>query len=1056
MHSMMISSKLRIASLFSVFATVVAGSLAWYSMGALECPAGYEARDPAMVAHGYTGRMSVAYREFLHERFGKEFCIRKNLPESMMEAHNLDQSGRLGQTGALLRRAVQQKAAMQPLQSKIDGAAGQWVNYGVGPQLSLPEYNDGSRDGIPEAAGRADSFAYDSAARRLFVAITYGGIWMSEAVNGDVSTLGNNWVSIGDTLPTQINSAVAWTPAGGGRVIALSGEHVQGGNTYVGLGASWSDDLGQTWNQSTGLPDGAGGSKLAVDLSNPSIVYAATHQGLFRSDDAGVSFVNVNLPVSPDCAGVAADVGPCQLANVVSDVVIRQPGGIDATTLQLLSDNTCGLNGCPVLAAIGYRAGGIPVYNDGTPQSPGNGLYRSDTGEPDTFAKIDPQGPAEPVAGGLVPVGFAPQNRIGRVELGAAEGPEQDHNYVYAIVEDALLFNNGLPILDLPLETKNPSIPLDCSTLPDGDPRFICEIVTGGFSPTSFNGIYVSPDFGTTWIKLADDVEITYNLTTGSSLTAVAALGVGPGAQAWYNQWIKPDPTQAVLSVPTRVVFGLEEIWKNNLIVPVTGLEQTPNDFGVIGTYFAGETCLFLLGTIGPALPVCPVYDGIINGTTTHPDQHDGIFIPDPDRGGVWLIVGNDGGVYKQYSANPITDDFANNKWGNGANKGFFTLFNYGIAAAKDGTIWYGLQDNASGKIEPTGRHVRTYVGDGIWTAVDPDNSNIAYVQTPGLSLNRTTDGGFTHTNIAPDAAVGVAHFLSPFVMDPLDADHLVASGTLVAENLAASSSGDWATVFDLSQDAPEGALNPQTRSRALEVRGDAIYAGWCGPCQPLNGIFPGGTLQFQRGLATNVGGAEPREAGTPSGWHQASLNGLPNRYIHDIEIDDVDAKTVYVVLGDYSTARWLKTGQHEDTNSNIGAGHVFVSKDAGETFTDISGNLPDIITTAILKRGNQLIVGTDIGVFISSDLSGSQWAPLGNLPSVPVNQLVLLPGDDNFLFAGTFGRGVQLYSFDGKALNAKLAASKEGRGLLIGAFAPWLLMLVGFGAVLRRARCLH
>ena len=66
-----------------------------------------------------------------------------------------------------------------------------------------------------------------------------------------------------------------------------------------------------------------------------------------------------------------------------------------------------------------------------------------------------------------------------------------------------------------------------------------------------------------------------------------------------------------------------------------------------------------------------------------------------------WLFAGNDGGVYKQHSADTLTDDLDNTKWGIGANRGFYTLMNYGISVAKDGTVYYGLQDNASGKIEP-------------------------------------------------------------------------------------------------------------------------------------------------------------------------------------------------------------------------------------------------------------------------------------------------------------------------------------------------------------------
>ena len=1017
----------------------------------LECPAGYEAMDPADVARERIGYVTPAHQELLHTRYGKEFCIRAKFTESMMDVREKARTDRAPLPGAL-HAAAAQKAAITANKATVPNANGSWQPYGVGPQISLPEFYEGARDGIPEVAGRADSFAYDPVAKRLFVAITYGGIWMSEAVNGDVGTIGDNWVSIGDKLPTQVTSAVGWTPAGGGRVIALTGEHTQGGNTYVGLGAFWSDDLGATWHYSEGTPDGAGAARIAVDNSNPNIIYAATHKGLFRSTDAGSSFVNVNLPVSEDCTGTVE--GKCQLANVVSDVTIRQPGGIDATGLL---PTVCDAKGCSVLAAVGYRAGAVP-YADGSPQSPGNGLYRSETGEPGTFVRVEPLlGEIQGVTGGLVPVGFTPNVRIGRIEMSAADGPLQDHNYVYAIVEDTVLFNGGIPLLDLPLDQPVSALPVNCDLLPDGDPRFICEQYAGGFSPTSINGVYVSNDFGSTWIKLADDIELTYNLTTGSALVGAAALGVGPGVQSWYNLWIKPDPTQAILSVPTRVTFGMEEIWQNNLNIPVTGLEQTPSDFGVFGAYFAGNTCLFVGGVIGPPLPVCPVYDGIINGTTTHPDQHDGISIPDDTRGGVWLFAANDGGVYKQHSANPLTDPFANNKWGNGANKGFFTLFNYGISVAKDGTVWYGLQDNASGKIEPTGRHVRTYVGDGVYTAVNPDASNIAYVMTPGLSLNRTNDGGRTHTSIAPDTAVGTAHFLSPFRMDPKDPNHLIAAGTMVAETLNAEGDATWTTVFDLGVDEASGQPH-QTRSLALDVEGDAAYAGWCGPCQVVVGVAPGGNLQFQRGIATNVGGDKPPMKGTSDGWHQASANGLPNRYIYNIEIDPADPRTIYVVLGDYSTSRWLTTGQYLDENPNIGEGYVFKSTDAGENFVDITGDLPRVITTAILKRGNQLIVGNDLGVFISSDLDGTSWAPLGDLPAVPVNEFVLDPADDRKLFAGTFGRGVQTYTFATSVADDVVdpvtpapVASSAPRARFGGSTAPALLVLMLGAAFLRR-----
>ena len=967
------------------------------------CPAGYELRDPVDVARQF-GAVSARHAAKLHAQYGEQFCVWRKLPESLMELGESQQAKAeaIGDAPAgLLRRAAEQKAAMMPRQKAVANAAGTWSEYGTGPQIYKEEFSGSAgNDGIPTVAGRIDEYVYDEVNKRLFASVGNGGIWLSEAVGGDIATLGDSWRPIGDKLPSLIASGVAWTTGGGGTLIALTGEHTAGGNTYTGVGAYWSTDLGATWTRATGVPDGALGSKVKVDASNPNIVYAASGKGLYRSTDAGRNFTNVALPVSDDCAGNIEN-PKCLFANVVTDVIVKVPGGS--------TNEVCDAAGCPVIAAVGYRAGSLP-YADGTPQSPGNGLYRSDTGVPGSFTKLDIAAP-DP----LLPNGFAPQDRIGRVEMGQAYGPEQDHNIIYAMVQDArLLSGTAGPFIDNDL-MPGTQLPIECSELPDGDPRFVCELVGEGVSPTYFNGIFASTDFGDTWVRMADDVELVGTAgATGSSLAATAALNVAPGIQSWYNQWIAVDPTQAdpLTGAPTRFAFGLEEIWTNSAPVPLDGSTQaaSPSDFKVIGTYFSGETCLFLVGNVGGVgTPVCPTSSTQPgNRTTTHPDQQGGLFIPDGE-GGVWLFAGNDGGAYKQHSSSPTTDPLTNDDWGVGINNGFYTLMNYGIAVAKDGTVWYGLQDNTSGKIDPVTREqIRIYIGDGMWTAVDPDNSDIAYFQTPGLSLVRTLDGGVSNDYV-DDFDVGTAHFLSPFIMDDKDADHLLAAGTKVAQTLNASTEATWTTVYDLGTNPATGGVF-QARGRTADVYGDFAYVGACGPCNLV-----GSANQFARKLATNVGGAEPPAKGTAAGWHDAAMGGLPNRNIYNVHIDrdDPTGKTVYVVLGGYSTARWAPPGQYGDTNDNLQKGkNVWVSKDAGETFTALQGNLPDVITSAILKRGNQLIVGTDIGVFISSDLNGTEWAPLGNLPNLPINQLTFKPGNDKQLFAGTFGRGVQLYEF--------------------------------------------
>jgi hypothetical protein len=201
-----------------------------------------------------------------------------------------------------LRGALETKAQLATQQASVPFANGHWETYAKtvlvnGTTASSGYDSQSGNGGIPYNSARVDSFSWDAANKRLF-ASGPGGIWMTQAVNGDVSTLAtqaNPWKSVGDNLPIQLVSQVAWTPAGGGRLIALTGEQtIGGGIMYTGLGAYWSADLGQTWTHASGVPDGAMAFRVAVDESKPNIVYAATSKGLFRSTDSGASYANVN------------------------------------------------------------------------------------------------------------------------------------------------------------------------------------------------------------------------------------------------------------------------------------------------------------------------------------------------------------------------------------------------------------------------------------------------------------------------------------------------------------------------------------------------------------------------------------------------------------------------------------------------------------------------------------------------------------------------------------------------------------------------------------------
>ena len=177
-----------------------------------------------------------------------------------------------------------------------------------------------------------------------------------------------------------------------------------------------------------------------------------------------------------------------------------------------------------------------------------------------------------------------------------------------------------------------------------------------------------------------------------------------------------------------------------------------------------------------------------------------------------------------------------------------------------------------------------------------------------------------------------------------------------------------------------------------------AAYVGFCGYCDALN------TRPFDNGIATNVGGK----------WHKATAAGLPRRYITSVQVDPVDPKTVYVTLGGYSR-RWLPVGAVGESTRDVGEGHVFKSTDAGEHFTDISGNLPDAPAEFTLVRNGQLVVATDVGVFLAAGTDGGTYQQLGQgLPAAPVYSLELKPKasptEPDTLIVATQGRGVWRY----------------------------------------------
>ena len=139
------------------------------------------------------------------------------------------------------------------------------------------------------------------------------------------------------------------------------------------------------------------------------------------------------------------------------------------------------------------------------------------------------------------------------------------------------------------------------------------------------------------------------------------------------------------------------------------------------------------------------------------------------------------------------------------------------------------------------------------------------------------------------------------------------------------------------------------------------------------------------------------RNGGTSWTNVRANLPGVTGAvWVSRVEPSHHAVGTAYVVLDNH---------RRDDMNP-----HVFVTRDFGATFTNITGNLPAGIGSCVISEDpvnpNLLFLGTEFGVYASIE-GGRTWFKLSSgMPNVAVYDLVIHPRDGD-LIAGTHGRAV-------------------------------------------------
>jgi hypothetical protein len=492
------------------------------------------------------------------------------------------------------------------------------------------------------------------------------------------------------------------------------------------------------------------------------------------------------------------------------------------------------------------------------------------------------------------------------------------------------------------------------------------------------DGIYVSNSGSVAgpWTKIADSHKLA---NSGSALKqSVGGKGYGPGIQSWYNQFLVVDPAD-----PNHIVAGLEEVYETT---------NGGSTWNTVGPYWNFDFPCWAPDAVYPpngAPNRCP--------QSTHPDQHSAA-VGTVD-GKAYLFVGNDGGIYRRPLHGSVNGNGNATDW-QSLNDGTIDALQYyavgvGLAAnvpqTPTGTgavVSGGLQDNGGSLYRIGGTKMSSnFGGDGGDVLVDPNNGCNILQEYVTLSLEVTQtcahpsdpnaiidQSKATTFDVAPPDIN--ARFIAPFAADDKNINDWIAGGNSIwfqKKGFAIRSGSEWQKVYTFA--------NASQVATAVAYSGDTAIAAWCGPCNNAG---------FTRGVAVG------KYDGTNWTWTESALTGVPNRYIGGVTVDGTG--TLYLAMNGFS--RRFTEGP------GAGVGHIFKSADGGATWTDISGNFPDVPTNSIkVLASGGLVVGTDLGV-VYRPAASSTWKKLGtNFPATVVMDVEV--GPDGFIYAATHGRGI-------------------------------------------------
>jgi len=530
-------------------------------------------------------------------------------------------------------------------------------------------------------------------------------------------------------------------------------------------------------------------------------------------------------------------------------------------------------------------------------------------------------------------------------------------------------------------------------------------------------GVFRSTDGGNTWnaiSALSGSAPGTSVVFVGGGV-AYAALGYpysgGDGANGVYEStdsgktWAAANGTGTnVLPSGTSVGRILLAAAASNSQVLYAAITTGSNFVGIYSTSdgglnwsvtnapdFCSKQCSYNL-----ALAVSPVDENVVYaaGIYKFSDDTPTTVIGSIDGGTTWTAVGSstggkEGKVHTDAHALAFAAD--GSRLFVGTDGGAWVTRE---AATPDKLNWEGLNDTLS-----TTQFYPGFVYDGKGNAIGgtQDNGSVVRDGTTDKWSNVTCgDGGFSAIDTTTNPYTFYTACTFSQGIDKSTNPLSPASWTAITTGINSS---------DPALFIPPMVMDPANPS-TLYYGTNQVYkttnggSSWASISpQPLPGstgnvsaiaVAPSNTKTIYAGttdskvVVTTAGGGS---------WTNVST-GLPPRYVTHVGVDPKTSTTAYVTYSGFSG--------FVDTK-----GHVFATTNGGVKWTDISGNLPNIPVNDLVVDpviANTLYAATDLGVFSTSD-GGKTWSTFGTgLPKVAVLSLTLEPSK-RLLAAATHGR---------------------------------------------------